>query len=164
MITDAHLQVSTNQGPITADAVSTSSIVVAEEYYDAAGVLQTRRPRDIGEGRELYMVLTVTTAFTGAGTIAFQVIGDSLEALSSSPRTILGQSNAIVASTLTAGSKVFVRINTSLASTGHKYIGAHYDVTGTVGAGKVTADVVLDIQDGKKFYPSGFSTNFVGIP
>jgi len=156
MITDAHLQVSTNQGPITADVVSTSSILVAEEYYDENGALQTRRPRDIGEGRELYMVFTVTTAFTGAGTISFQVIGDSAEALSTTPRTTLGQSSAIVASTLAKGSQVAVRINPSLASTAHKYIGAHYDVTGTVGAGKVTADVVLDIQDGRKFYASGF--------
>ena len=159
MITDAHLQVSTNQGPITADVVSTSSIRVGEQYYDDNGVLQTRRPRDIGEGRELYMVFTVTTAFTGAGTISFQVIGDSAEALTTTPRTILGQSNAIVASTLAKGSQVVVKINPSLASTGQEYVGALYDVTGTVGAGKVTADIVLDIQDGKKFYDSGFKVD-----
>ena len=53
MITDQLLRLSDAQGPITATAVSTNTV-------------DLQVARDIGEGRELYVVFTVTTAFTGA--------------------------------------------------------------------------------------------------
>jgi hypothetical protein len=50
-----------------------------------------------------------------------------------------------------------VRLNPQIASLGKRYLGARYTVSGTNSAGKVTADIVMDVQDGKKFYASGFT-------
>jgi len=58
---------------------------------------------------------------------------------------------------LVAGYNAAVRINPQIASTGTRYIGARYTISGTYSAGTVTADVVMDIQDGRKFYASGFT-------
>jgi hypothetical protein len=50
-----------------------------------------------------------------------------------------------------------VRLNPQIASLGKRYLGARYTVSGTNTAGKVIADIVMDVQDGKKSYASGFS-------
>jgi hypothetical protein len=70
---------------------------------------------------------------------------------------VVGSSDAIVTADLTLGKNVAVRINPLIGSTGKRYMGARYTVSGTNSAGKVTADIVEAIQDGKKFYASGFS-------
>ena len=44
-----------------------------------------------------------------------------------------------------------------MASKGKRYLGARYVVTGSMNAGKVTADVVETIGDGQKYYASGFT-------
>jgi hypothetical protein len=57
------------------------------------------------------------------------------------------------------GTNIALPIPPRVGSLGQRYIGARYTTAGnnSAGAGKVTTDVVMDIQDGKKFYPSGFS-------
>ena len=142
MITDKLLRVSEDQGPITTTAVSASSIdlVVA---------------RDIGQGTPLYMNFAVTTAFTGSGTVKFEVISSANENLSSPD--VIGSSDAITGTDLTLGKNVVVRINPDMGGLGKRYFGARYTVTSTVGAGKVTADVVETIGDGQKSYASGFT-------
>ena len=50
-----------------------------------------------------------------------------------------------------------VALNPQIASTGQQYLGARYTVVGTMSAGKVIADIVETVQDGKKFYASGFT-------
>jgi hypothetical protein len=153
MITDANLRLSEAQGPITATAVSTNTIDI--------GVA-----RDIGEGRELFVVFTVTTGFTGAAgnSITFEVISASNTALSADVEVIGSSKTFDPAVDVVAGTQIAVRINPEIAGKGQRYLGARYVEAGTIGGGVVTADVVLDIQDGKKFYASGFTTDFVGIP
>lgn len=141
MITDKLLRVSTDQA-VTTTAVSTDTIDLSVA-------------RDIGEGQELTMNFAVTTAFSGGTSVKFEVI-QSASADLSSP-TVIGSSDAVVTASLTAGANIAVRINPQIGSTGQRYIGARYTVSGTYTAGKVTADIVADIQDGKKFYASGFT-------
>lgn len=144
MYTDKLLRVSTNQA-ITVDAVSTDTIDLSVA-------------RDIGEGEELYMHFAVTEAFTAAGaaTLTFQVIGSTAANLGSP--VVLGSTGPIALADLALGKRHAVRINPSIASLGYRYLGANYDVaTGPMLTGKVTADVVNTIQDGQKFYASGFS-------
>ena len=146
MITDALLRLSNAQGPITATVVSTDKV-------------DLQVARDIGEGRDLYVVFTVTTAFTGAAgnSITFEVISASDAALSSDIEVLGSSATFDPAANVVAGTQVAVRINPEIAGKGQRYLGARYVEGGTIGGGVVTADIVLDIQDGKKYYASGFT-------
>jgi hypothetical protein len=144
MITDKNLRVSTEQA-VTSTAVSTDTIDLSQA-------------RDIGEGKDLYMHFDVTEAVTasGAATVDFQVIGSTAANLGSA--VVLGSSGPIGKADLTLAKRIAVRINPVIGSTGYRYLGANYVVaTGPLTAGKFTADVVETIQDGLKFYASGFS-------
>ena len=141
MITDKLLRVSTDQA-VTTTAVSTDTVDLSVA-------------RDIGEGENLYMNFAVTEAFAGGTSTKFEVISSASADLSSP--TVIGSSDAIVTAGLTIGKNVAVRVNPQIASTGQRYFGARYTVVGTNTAGKVTADVVHSVQDGKKFYASGFT-------
>ena len=146
MIPDILLRVSTDQdlGSLSgASVVSTDTIDLSQA-------------RDIGEGRDLYMVFTVTEAFAGGTSTAFEVIGATNAALSTGVVS-LGSSGAITSANLPLGKQIAVRINAQIASLGQRYLGARYTAVGTNTAGMVTADIVTDIQDGKKFYASGFT-------
>lgn len=150
MITDSILRLSDAQGAITADAVSTNTIDLSVA-------------REIGEGKDIYMIFTVTTTGTGTGTIVFSAIVDTDPGLATSVTTLVSSAayvgTALVAGTSTdqKGTQIVLRLPPVIASLGKRYLGANYDVTGTVGAVKITCDIVTDVQDGKKFYASGFS-------
>jgi hypothetical protein len=139
MITDQLLRVSTDQA-LTTTAVSTDTIDLSVA-------------RDMGEGGDLYMNFAVTTALAGGTSVKFEVISSASANLGSP--TVIGSTDAIVTASLVAGYNTAVRINPQVASLGQRYLGARYTISGTYTSGKVTADVVLDIQDGRKFYPSG---------
>jgi hypothetical protein len=142
MITDKNLRVSTDQA-VTVTAVSSDTIDLSVA-------------RDIGEGHNLLMNFAMTEAFAGGTSTNFEVIIADNAALSSNV-VVVGASGAIATAGLTLGTNVAVRINPLIGSLGKRYIGARYTVSGTNTAGKVTADIVETIQDGKKFYASGFS-------
>jgi hypothetical protein len=142
MITDKLLRVSTDQA-VTTTAVSTDTIDLSVA-------------RDMGEGGDLYMNFAMTEAFAGGTSTNFEIIIADNAALSSNV-VVIGASGAIVTASLTLGTNVAVRLNPQIASLGKRYLGARYTVSGTNTAGKVVADIVADVQDGKKFYASGFS-------
>jgi len=142
MITDKLLRVSTDQA-LTTTAVSTDTIDLSVA-------------RDIGEGQDLYMNFAVTTALAGGTSVKFEVIQADNAALSSNVQ-VIGSSDAVLTAALVAGYNTAVRINPQVASNGKRYLGARYTISGTYTAGAVTADIVTDIQDGKKFYASGFT-------
>lgn len=150
MITDVLLTVSGANNPgtaisgqaITADAYSTDTIDLSTA-------------RDIGEGKSLYMVFTVITAFNNLNSLDLEVVGSANANLSS--HTVLAETNVLLAD-LTVGKQYVVRIPPQIASLGQRYLGARYDVNGTApSTGSILAQIVVDIQDGRKFYASGFS-------
>lgn len=144
MITDQLLKVSAAQA-VTASAVSTDKVDLSVA-------------RDIGEGEGLYMNFSVDTTATAAGaaTVEFQVVVADDAALTTNV-TVVGTSGAIPKASLVAGYNTAVRINPQIASLGRRYFGANYVVaTGPLTAGAFTANVVHDVQDGKKSYASGF--------
>lgn len=142
MITDALLRVSSAQA-LTTTAVSTDTIDL--------GVA-----RDMGEGQDLYMNFAVITQLAGGTSVNFEVIVADNAALSTNV-TVIGASGAVATASLVAGYNTAVRFNPSIASNGRRYLGARYTIVGTYTSGTVTADVVSGIQDGRKFYASGFS-------
>ena len=147
MITDVLLTVSGSNTPgsaitgqaITADAVSTNTIDLGTA-------------RDIGEGETLYMVFTVVTTFNNLTSLDLEVITSAADDLSS--HTVLAETNVLLAG-LTAGSQYVVALPARIASLGQRYLGARYDVTGTApSTGSILAQIVEDVQDGRKFYAS----------
>lgn len=142
MITDANLQLSAAQA-VTVTAVSTNTIDLSVA-------------RDIGEGKDLYAVFTVGTAFAGGTSTTFEIIGATDAALTTGIVS-LGMSDVELTAALVAGKQVAVRINPQIASNGQRYLGARYTVVGTNTAGTVTCDIVETIGDGRKAYASGFS-------
>tara|TARA_Y100000004_G_scaffold26305_1_gene26645 strand:+ start:385 stop:816 length:432 start_codon:yes stop_codon:yes gene_type:complete len=141
MITDKLLRVSEDQA-ITTTAFSTDTIDLGTA-------------RDIGEGTALYMNFAVTTALANGTSVKFEVVISDNANLSSP--VVVGSSDAILTAALTVGKNVVVRINPDIAGKGKRYLGARYTVAGTFNAGKVTADVVETIGDGRKYYASGFT-------
>lgn len=141
MITDKLLRVSEDQA-LTTTAVSTNTIDLSIA-------------RDMGEGHNLFMNFAVTTALAGGTSVKFEVISSAAADLSSP--TVIGSSDAVVTASLAAGYNTAVRINPQIASKGQRYLGARYTIVGTYTSGAVTADVVETVQDGKKFYASGFT-------
>jgi hypothetical protein len=142
MITDINLRVSTAQA-LTTTAVSTDKVDLTQA-------------RDIGEGENLYMNFAVPTALTGGTSVNFEAVVADDAALTTNV-TVVGASGAIAAASLVAGYNTAVHLQPQIASLGRRYFGARYTIVGTFGAGTVTTDVVHDIQDGKKFYASGFT-------
>lgn len=145
MITDSLLRVSTDQVVTLTDtsAVSTDKIDLSIA-------------RDIGEGENLYMNFAITTAPVGGTSTQFQAIIADDAALTTNIE-VVGDSGAITTANLPIGTNVAVRLRPLIGKLGRRYLGARYVVVGTNSAGKVTTDIVHEIQDGKKFYASGFS-------
>lgn len=142
MITDKLLRVSDSQA-LTTTAVSTDKVDLSIA-------------RDIGEGENLYMNFCVPTALTGGTSVKFEVVVADDAAISSNV-TVVGSSDAVLTAALVAGFNTAVRINPIIGSLGKRYLAARYTISGTYSAGAVIADIVHDIQDGKKSYASGFA-------
>ena len=143
MITDSLLRVSEDQA-VTSTAYSTNTIDLSAA-------------RDVGEGKTLYMNFALTEAFANGTNITFEVVTSANANLSS--HDVVGSSTTIATAALTLGKNIVVAINPQIASKGKRYLGARYVVTGTMNAGKVTADVVETIGDGLKYYASGFTVS-----
>lgn len=146
MITDKNLRVSTDQ---TLKLNGTSA--VSDSSIDLSVA------RDIGEGKGLFFNFALTTAVSAGTSVEFKVVIDDNEDLSTA--TTIASSGAILKASLVNGKNIVVPIPPAIGSLGKRYLGATYTVVGdnSAGAGAVTADIVETIQDGKKFYASGFS-------
>lgn len=160
MITDNLLMLSGTTSSTTGVTTGQNLAVVAsspisENVIDVGNA--TNIARDMGEGEPLYIVFTVTEAFVGVGaTVAMNCVVSAAVGLGSS--TTVGSIAATGVASLTLGTQFVVRINPLVASLGLRYLGVIYTIaTATTTAGKMSAYVVKDFQDGKKFYASGFA-------
>jgi hypothetical protein len=152
MITDNFLRLS---GSLTAGSATGQAVTATA---NSTNVVDLSLARDVGEGEDLYVQFTVGTAFTAAGsaTLTPTIVVSAADSLTT-PTTI-AMAGTIAVATLVAGYSFAVRLNPLIASLGLRYLGAIYTVaTGPMTAGTITADIVTEIQDGKKFYASGFT-------
>lgn len=159
MFTDVNLQVSVDQdiSQVVGTYVSTDSI----DLNDNATAPTSNQPRDIGAGMKIRAAFTITAAVVGtSSTVQFQIITDSTADLATAP-VVLGTSIAIPEANLTLGAEVFVEMNTDVNDASamvQRYLGAQYVIgVATTTAGTVTTNFVIDIQDGRRFYNSGFT-------
>lgn len=112
--------------------------------------------RDIGEGEDLYMIFQLPTAVTNGTSTKFEAIVAS-DASLSADIAVIGDTGAIATASLTQYAYFAVRLRPLVGLKGQRYLGARYTVVGTNNAGTVTTFITKDLQDGKKFYTSGFS-------
>ena len=147
---------------VVSGAVSAAGVVSGQTGYSAGtSVLSTNSVdlgsmRDIGEGKVLYGRFEVTIAGAGGTSIECQIIAADDAALTTSV-DVIGTTGAIPIASLTLHSRFSCAINPKLASKGQRYVGARYVSVGTTTAGSFFADIGAEIQDGQKFYPSGFA-------
>ena len=159
MITDNLLMLSGTTSATTGVTTGQDLSQVAAAY-NSENIVDTGNAtniaRDMGEGEPLYIVFTVTEAFVGVGaTVAINCVVSAATALTT-PTTV-GSIAATAVASLTLGTQFVVRINPLVASLGLRYLGVIYTIaTATTTAGAMSAYVVKDFQDGKKFYKSGF--------
>jgi hypothetical protein len=109
--------------------------------------------RDIGEGEPLFGHFNITTGVTNGTSTEFEIISATDAALTSGIIS-LGTTGPIATADLTQYKSLSCALRPLIGLTGARYIGARYTVVGTNLAGAVTARIVSDIQDGKKFYAS----------
>lgn len=123
------------------------------------GGTTTTQMRDLGEGQDLYVSLTVGTAFTAGGAATLTPTVELSDDLSGTNTVVIGTFGTLGLSVLKAGANFVARINPRLGALGttYRYIIVRYTVaTGPMTAGAVFADIVTDIYDSTKFYGSGF--------
>ena len=142
MITDAQLLFSDQQADVrnAATYVSTNTVDL--------GVA-----RDIGNGQTLYVDFTVDDAFTGGTSVQFQVISSAAANLGTP--TVLATTPAIVDATLVTGYRTQLAIP-PVVGNGQRYLGVQYVGVGAHSAGKVSARLVLQV-DNRDYYASGFT-------
>lgn len=154
MLQDARLllsgSISSVDNSITGQTVTGASAVLSTNTVDLS------QTRDMGEGGDLFGRFQIGTAFAGLTALEMQVVTADDAALSTN-LTVIGTTGAIAVASLTAGARFACDINPRLASKSQRYIGLRYVPTGTGTAGVVVGDVGAEIQDGQKFYPSGFA-------
>ena len=119
--------------------------------------------RDIGEGEDVFFMIHVIAAVTGATSVQWDAIYASNAALTSDV-VVAGSTGAILQAALTAGSVHTISVNpqlrynaTTASYNGNRYLGLRYIVIGTASAGSYCGYITLNPQDGKKFYASGFT-------
>jgi hypothetical protein len=95
-------------------------------------------------------------AAVGGTSMTFNVVAADDAALTTNV-TVIGSTGAIPVASLTLGSRFAAEINPRIASKGQRYVGLQVVNVGTTTAGSIYADIGLEIQDGQKFYPSGFT-------
>ena len=150
MITDNFLRLS---GSLTAGSATGQTITATA---NSTNVVDLSLARDVGEGEDLYVQFTVGTVFATGTSLTPTVVVSAADSLTT-PTTI-GTAGTILTATLVAGYTFAVRLNPQIASLGLRYLGVIYTVAGSnYTTGTMTADIVTDIQDGKKFYASGFT-------
>jgi hypothetical protein len=166
MITDSRLRL---HGSDTAAAAFTT-LTAAAVWYSAnamdlnvntnvSGGTTTNQNRDIGEGEDLYAVLTVGAASTaGNGVTAEVIVSDDLAGTTNA--LVVGSFGAISQANLQVAGRHFVaRINPQLRTVGQRYLQIRFTNGATTAQVACTlfADVVHGIYDSTKFYASGFT-------
>lgn len=152
MYVDSFLQVS---GTISGSTVTGQTVTGASAVL-STNTVDLLQQREIAEGEDLFGRFEVTTAFTGLTALEMQVVVADDAALSTN-LTVIGTTGAIAVAALIVGARFACATNPRLASKGQRYLGCRFVPTGTGTAGALLADVGVEIQDGAKFYPSGFA-------
>ena len=113
-------------------------------------------PQDLGNGRQMYLVIQVDTAVTSAGsaTVSFQLVSDGAATLAANgTETLHYASAAIPKASLVAGYEIVVAVPLEGSVAYERYLGVQQNVgTAALTAGKINAFLTFDPK-GWKAYP-----------
>lgn len=134
--------------------------VVSTNSIDTRGGTVTGQNVDLGAGAPLYLNVTVTTAFAGGTSAAFEIISADDAALTTNV-TPLASSGAIAIASLGAGKKVSVPMGNVDPRTIRRYIGYRCTNVGANSAGAVVANLspFLGDRSSQQSYQNGFTVN-----
>lgn len=121
------------------DTLTVSATAVATYSVDMGAA------RLIGQGKQMYVVIVVDTVFATSTAVNFQVVTDTVAALSSP--TVQIETGLIAIESLTAGRTPIVIPLGSAIGTQEQYLGLQFTVTGSTGTGAVTAFIAFDYQN-----------------
>jgi hypothetical protein len=165
MITDSRLRL---HGSDTAAAAFTT-LTAGSTWYSAncinlnsgtnvSGGTTTSQNRDIGEGEDLFAVLTIGAVSTaGNGVLAEVIVSDDIAGTTNA--LVVGSFGTISQTNLTVAGRAFVaRINPQMRTVGQQYMQIRFTNGATTAQVACTlfADIVTDIYDSNKFYGGGF--------
>ena len=148
---------------IVAGSVSGNAVTPQALYGSSTSVLSSysidlSTKRDMGEGEDLLMRVTNIAAYTGGTSVEFQAIIADDAALTTNV-TVIGTTGAIAVASLTAGSRLVADLTPQIGSLGRRYLGARAVNVGANTTGTSLIDFTIDVEDGGKFYPVGFSVS-----
>lgn len=136
---------------------ATSLNTGAAGTYNIGDVIDLGVARDLGGDAALYLVVTVDTGITtagSAGTVAFQLVSDGTDTISTTTQSVHAVSPARVtgATAIPAGTVLFA-VQLPMEGTAYERYLAVQQVTGTtaLNAGKVNAFLVEDVARWKAY-------------
>lgn len=141
MYVDTQTELSDAQA-ITATAISTNVIDLFAALGGGTNIAGGNTTMDVGQGEDIYLVVSAAAAFGGTGTITVTLETAAAANLSSS--TVLLSSPAITATAITAGYNVFA-VKLPNASY-QRYLGVRYTCSGTPSGGTFDAFLTKDVQ------------------
>jgi hypothetical protein len=147
----------------------TTPTITTADTYNSLDSIDLVSLRDMGEGHTIMALLTVTTAFAGGTSVDFQLW--TADATSTSATGSLTGGNflmsvsggAIADANLTAGAQRYVALpsrvvsNVQHGSRYQRHLVLRAVTLGTHSAGVASVTLLLDNQDGRTSYPSGFT-------
>jgi hypothetical protein len=128
---DLLLTLSTAQA-VTGDAISTN-------------VITGKAASNISCGRQLFLVVRVTTAFTGSDSVVITAEMDSAVGLDATP-TVLATSPSIAESALTLGKQFILALSPGWQVATDVYIGCRYNAGSALSTGKFDAWITPDLE------------------
>lgn len=121
------------------------AITAADTYESTNAIdLEATPPRQIGNGKTVEVLCTVTETFAGGTSLVVNLIDAANAALTTTP--IVRQSNgpAILTAVLVAGYQFSLSV--PVETLAQRFLGMQYVSLGTHTAGKITAGIVYDRQ------------------
>jgi hypothetical protein len=137
------------------DAVSCNT--GAAGTYNLGDIIDLSVARDLGGDRALYLVVTVDTGITtagSAGTVAFQLVSDGTDTISTTTQSVHLVSKAwVTGSSAIAAGTVLMAVQLPMEGTAYERYLAVQQVTGTtaLNAGKVNAFLTTDVARWKAY-------------
>ena len=117
------------------DLTGTATTTYSTNAINLSGVLG-----DIGVGSTLYMVICCEVAFTGAGTVQFNIVDEADNTIDGSS-VVIASTTTIAIASLTLGKVFAIPLPAGLIT--QQYIGMSYTNSGTLTAGTISAFIAL---------------------